>query len=748
MHLRRHISTAGVWIVLLLSCPAARAIPVVPGPVVAESAGASLAAVLDQVNSLRKKDPAAALRLGEPAWQAGPPGSERNELGLALMAAAGAAEQPQMVLEIGERLQAAALTPAQRLHLFNFLTYYAWAAHDAARVKALEPGVSALEKQQPEKQQAIATLWQQIAASYTMLQDSADAMRTARLAIAKAPHPPNLVDYTAYQFIAMAYIRQGKMPEAIEAMLAADNAGKALKQPDDPTLLQNFSGLFMYTKDWRKAIEYGERAEAAATSPEQQQAILGNLGGAWQELHDYPRAEANYAKALRIARANKLAVPALLNNMADLLQQQNKPAQALPLLKEAAAQFEHDGAKASAATAWSNIGAALASLGQRQAAVPAFVRSLALFTAADDVARRLELYPRMIDNLAALGQYREALALMRDFKRLDDEHVTVASNTRVAKLESVIELERKNTQLARAAREHEKQQLALTQSQARQQRQQLITKAMLAALLLIAAVAAWSIRQSRIRQRLNRALSRKNVEIEAQHRDLVSLNATIRQQSEEDALTGLRNRRFGVAWLERLADAQLQARRSGAVPVPTLVMLLDIDHFKQVNDQHGHEAGDHALLHFADILRECSRQSDTLVRWGGEEFLWICEGSSIAEAESLFARVRERLQQAPLMLRGHEVAITVSMGFTRFPVWPQATGDWAFCLRMADAALYRAKTAGRDRWVGLVAGKAAAIPAQELCVREASAAELEARGCLALLTAASEHTAPTEPDAA
>lgn len=735
MSMYRCLLGAGVLLALwALPWQAATAAQGVPAAGTSATSGVPAASVLAQVKALRDKDPAGALRIGEPYWQAGKPTGARVELGLELMAAAAAAEQPQKVLEIGEPLRGAALTPAQRLRLLNLLTYYAWAAHDAARIKALETEVAVLERQLPDKAEAIATLWQKLAGSYTMLDDGDDAMRTARMAIAKAPRHPGKIDYTSNQFIAMAYIRQGKMPEAIEAMLAADRAGKAMKQPDDPTLLQNFSGLFMYTKNWRKAIEYGERALAAATLPAQQQAILANIGGAYQELGDDPRAEANYAHALRIARANKLSVPALLNNMADLLQKQNKPAQALPLLQEAAAQFEHDGQKASAATAWSNIGAALASQGQHEAAAQAFSKSLALFTAADDVQRRLELYPRMVGNLAALGRYREALALMREFKQVNDEHVTVASNTRVAKLESVIELERKNTQLARMEREREKQQVALTTSKTQQQRQRLVTDAMLAALLLIAVVAALSIRQSRVRQRLNQALALKNAEIETQHRDLAKLNETIRQQSEEDALTGLRNRRFGQAWLERLAAAQFEARHRDSPTMPVLVMMLDIDHFKQVNDLHGHAAGDHALMHFAEILCDCSRQSDVLVRWGGEEFLWICPGTPISEAESLFARLRQRLQRAPLVLQGAVVPITVSMGFSLFPLWPEATGDWAFSLRMADAALYRAKTSGRDRWVGLIAGKSAVMTMeQEHGAREASVDELETRGHITAL---------------
>jgi diguanylate cyclase (GGDEF)-like protein len=734
----RTLSITGAWLVVAAYAGPATAASTAPAPArsAATADAPSIATVLARVQALQARNPAAALQAGLQAWQAGPPQGARIELGLHLIAAADALRQPAQAVAIGARLLPAALTPTQRLRLLWHLCESMWATRDLARVRALEPQITTLRSQLPGQAQAIAELWRKLSSSYLMLDDTRDALRTARIALATAPRHPSMVDYWANQLIAVVYVKSDELPKAIAALQAADRAGKALGLPDRVSLMLNFNALYMYAKNWPKAIEYGQRAMAAGPDPAQQVAILANVGGAYQELGDFPRAGATYAHALRIARAHQLPAPSLLNNMADLLQKQNQPAQALPLLQQAAREFERAGSTSEAATAYSNIGAALAGLDQHAAAERAYAKSLALFTAADDVQRRLELYPRMVDNLVALGRYRDALSVMRAYKKLHDVHVTVQSNTQMAKLEAVIELERRNAELAQAQREHDRQQAALVRAKALEQRQLLTTEAMLAALLLLAAVAALSIRQSRVRKCLNQSLAMKNAEIETQYRDLTRLHDTISRQSEEDALTGLRNRRYGQAWLERLAAAHLEARRKGSPLMPALVMLLDIDHFKKVNDRHGHEAGDHALKHFAGILRECSRQADILVRWGGEEFLWACPGTPISEAQHLFARVRERLQQTPLILRGDRVSLTVSMGFSLFPLWPEATGDWAFCLRMADTALYRAKTSGRDRWTGLIAGKLAQAMDHERCAREASVDELEARGCLTALAEA------------
>lgn len=694
-------------------------------------------AVLTRVRALQDRDPLAALRVGLPAWQAGvTEGRQRIELGLALMAAADAAKQRKQVVAIGERLTGATLTPEQRLRLLGFMTMDIWATGKIASVKALEHDIIALQSQLPGKAADIAELWRRLASSYMILQDWSAGYRSARLAIATAPRHPSRIDYFANQLIAVADVRRGELPQALQAMMAADHAGKALGLPDDPMMLLNFSGLFMYTHNWPGAIAYAQRALAAHPTPQQRISILGNIGGAYEEMNDYPHAMAAYSEALRIAKANGLSAPGVLNNLGDLLQRQHQQAQALPLLQEAATESAHAGDVTDAATIYSNIGAALASLGRHQDAARAYTHSLALFGKADDVQRKLELYPRIVDNLAAMGSYRQALSVMREYMKLYEAHVTVQSKTLITKLQSMIELEQQKAQLAEAQREHTMQQVALAKAKALEQRQRLVVFGMLGMLLLIAAVAAWNIRASRMRMRLNQALAAKNNEIESQHRNLAVLNETIRKQSEEDALTGLSNRRSGQACLERLAAVFVDAQRKGNPVTPVLIVLLDIDHFKQVNDLHGHEAGDRALMHFAEILRDCSRQSDVLARWGGEEFLWICPDTPLSEASSIFNRVAERLHQQPMTLRNGMTRLSVSMGFSLFPLWPQAGGDWAISLRVADAALYRAKLSGRGRWMGFSAGMRISDLAQDPSLREADIDVLETRECLVSLAAA------------
>jgi len=685
-----------LWWGVLAPCAAAQT-AAAPACAPAQALPACVAAV-------RAEDPAAALRMGKPAWDAAVDKRGQVPLGLELVDAASAAGQPETVVVIGSALLTRPLSPQQRLRLFKKLNGAIWQPRDAARIAELEADMRRLERDLPDDPH-IAELWRLLAACYYRIGAQKDALRVARIALSRVHKHPDLVEYNANQIVFIVSSQQGRMPDAIAALLEAERVGKALGKPDDAMLLNNATGLFSYAGEWEKAITYGQRALAAydAKPPKElsRAAVLDNLGSAYDGAGELQRAEAIYRQALAAARVDPTAsLISPLNNLADVLRRLHHPQEALPLLHEAVAIMENatqngeHGDHGAAAIIHSNLGTTLVDLGQREAAVAAFTRSHQLFAESDNVTRRLELYPPMIDNFDALGRDREALALMREYKAVNDEAVNVESKTRIAQLESAVDLARKNSELAALGRTRAAEQAAYAQLQAREQRQRSVLYGLLAALLALAGFFLLKVREGRIRRRINAELARKSDEIQAQHRELEELNALIRRQSEEDALTGLRNRRFVTAWLQA---------REGAVPAqarePVLVALLDIDHFKRVNDLHGHEGGDHALMHLSDLLRDCARGSDVVARWGGEEFLWLCPGGTLADAPVLFRRLRERLHAEPLLRPTGTVSLTVSMGVSLFPAQPG--GDWSLSLRIADAALYHAKRDGRDRWVAL-----------------------------------------------
>jgi diguanylate cyclase (GGDEF)-like protein len=184
--------------------------------------------------------------------------------------------------------------------------------------------------------------------------------------------------------------------------------------------------------------------------------------------------------------------------------------------------------------------------------------------------------------------------------------------------------------------------------------------------------------------------------------------AELREASTTDPLTGLRNRRYLDSRVT--SDLQLSLRhytegrhRSPDDEADLLVMLMDLDHFKRINDRHGHAAGDQVLVEFARRLRLVFRESDVLVRWGGEEFLALARGGARRGATELAARFNAAVREQPFTLpNGQPLSVTVSIGFAVFPLDPEAPRAWGWdaTLSLADAALYAAKAQGRDGYVG------------------------------------------------
>lgn len=159
-----------------------------------------------------------------------------------------------------------------------------------------------------------------------------------------------------------------------------------------------------------------------------------------------------------------------------------------------------------------------------------------------------------------------------------------------------------------------------------------------------------------------------------------------RHMMQEDWLTGAQNRR---AMDQVLGREVVRAKRSAT---KLTVAMMDIDHFKHVNDEFGHDAGDKLLQHLTLITKSVLRESDSLVRYGGEEFLIILPETDIKGGEFVMGRLQQAFQKNPLLYDGRTIQVTFSAGLARLN--PDENGH-AMVMR-ADAALYEAKNSGRN----------------------------------------------------
>jgi two-component system cell cycle response regulator len=177
--------------------------------------------------------------------------------------------------------------------------------------------------------------------------------------------------------------------------------------------------------------------------------------------------------------------------------------------------------------------------------------------------------------------------------------------------------------------------------------------------------------------------------------ELRQRNQELDHISRTDALTGLRNRRHVQEYLARLVSL---ARRTAE---PIAVLVVDVDHFKLVNDRHGHDAGDTVLRQVAERMARSVRLEDMVGRWGGEEFLVVLPNTAVAGAAELAERLRQVVAEAPCQLGGGDaVQVTISIGCAA-----SLTADAGTLVRSADTALYEAKEAGRNRVVVAASGE-------------------------------------------
>jgi diguanylate cyclase (GGDEF)-like protein len=211
-------------------------------------------------------------------------------------------------------------------------------------------------------------------------------------------------------------------------------------------------------------------------------------------------------------------------------------------------------------------------------------------------------------------------------------------------------------------------------------------------------------------------LRRRNEQLEAMVHErtkaLEVANAALEEASLVDPLTGLHNRRYLMA---TMPEEEARFRRTvqdyldrGESPLgrneDLILVMVDLDHFKQVNDAYGHPAGDQVLAQTAKALRSVTRDSDSLVRWGGEEFLLVAKRTDRSRgnliAENLCTAIREQVYTLP---EGRTIRMTASLGYAAFPFLehhPEAF-TWEDTLQVADQCLYSAKHSGRNGWVGV-----------------------------------------------
>jgi diguanylate cyclase (GGDEF)-like protein len=440
--------------------------------------------------------------------------------------------------------------------------------------------------------------------------------------------------------------------------------------PDDASYTLNaIANLYADSNvgEYDKAIDYyqqtferhrkaGSRGEMATT--------LFNIGSTQERKGDFAAALAQYQRALEIDASLDNGEGTAEENrvIGGVLVKMGRAPEALPHVEKALAWFQGSNDPDGVARVRLTRGIALRGAGRAADALVDLDASRGYFLAEKNERFLVRIAEERAKAFADLQRWKEAYeALGEQFtaQREIDRRVAEERTARLRVQFGTEQTERQNTKLQQ---ENQRRAAAL---QAAERERRLQNQVIVLGALLLALLAGLALRQILRSRRLH----------------VLALT---------DELTGLPNRRNILAFLDEHAQA---AKRSGQ---PLGVVSFDIDHFKKVNDVHGHDGGDRALRRIATVANTCLRDSDRLGRVGGEEFLLVLPNTEQATAVEIAERLRKAIEAAAFDEVAPGARMAVSLGVA---AWDSGHDTTAVLMKRADEALYLAKEGGRNRVV-------------------------------------------------
>ncbi len=470
--------------------------------------------------------------------------------------------------------------------------------------------------------------------------------------------------------------RLGDAAAALQAGLeAARQAATSGSPMDKLRSLNQLSSVHMLRRDFGAALQNLDEAMARARAIGNQQYVVSLLidqSYAYASTHDRRREFVALQEALGLARRIKDEGSELvaLNNLAHYYNGDpgtHAKAYAHALEGEKLARRLDD--TVMVAFTRVNRGVAMVHLGQAEAGIALAREGVATVQGLNMPLEATDLLEQLSIAYEAAGRYGEAITTLREQQQSLEQVAQRQNDTAAQEQQSRFDADRRALEIERLEVQQQRDTAEAT-ARALQQR----AWGVAAFALLLGGV----------------LIGRGLMQVQRRNRRLQVANDQLDAQASRDALTGAFNRRH--------AEQRLAAEPAAAMGL----VLLDVDHFKQVNDRHGHATGDAVLQAVARRLQDGLRGSDALVRWGGEEFLLMLPGCEADALEGPVARALARLGGGPVTLPdGTTLTVTASAGAS---VWPAHAGQrWQDAVGLADQALYLAKQAGRNRAVCVMA---------------------------------------------
>ena len=477
--------------------------------------------------------------------------------------------------------------------------------------------------------------------------------------------------------IARALLTLGQFKQctirALEALQVAEAVGAPAVKAESQFLL---GFVNRELQQYKEALRLFQASSNTARRAGNEARLLRAINEEANVLHFLGRTEEGIERkriALELAEAagDISGRASIENDMGFLLATEDRNEEALAAFLDAFETFQELGYLREASTTAANAAGILLALDRPLEATTWAERSLELAQAGDLPMVEEMALQTLASIEATLGDHARAFETLDRAYQLGQRTLRTETGRTINDLEARFEAERRQAEL-----EHEQ-----TVHELELKREKIRRRLWFAAFVALAIVLMLLTNQYRLKARAHREITQAKDDLEAAHKRLDELART-------DSLTGLANRREAET---RLAA---EVRRFERSHQSFAVLMLDIDHFKRINDVHGHDIGDRVLENFAEVLRTSTRSIDLIARWGGEEFLLVLPGTDLRGAGVVADSIRKRLANTPFTVGDRPFPVTATVGISLYH-----GEEVAALLKRADDALYEGKRAGRDRVV-------------------------------------------------
>ena len=483
-----------------------------------------------------------------------------------------------------------------------------------------------------------------------------------------------------------SYAEQGNYPVALIRLQSAVELAQKVENDKVPlaSALNALTLFYTQVREYEKAWEtLGETFEVSETlnSPGRMAIANNTEYGLAVDTQQYKRGMRALLANLDLTRkiGAKRMIATTLVNLSDINLKLHDFPTALRFANEASAAARDASDDANEATARINAGQAYMGTNKVAEGKKSFALGMAYYEKTGDKPELQALLTEYGEALERAGDYQGAVEAYHRERQISNELFESQRKKTMWELQEKYDTEKKKRQIEQLSHENQAKGAELT---ARRLQQRIWW--LLAVVFALAAVIV-GLLYRKVRQ-ANAQLEVKNLELKA--------------QSSLDPLTALYNRRHFQDYMR--THNQVERRGANGEDIVGALFLLDVDHFKHVNDTYGHAAGDAVLKMIAESLRIALRETDMIVRWGGEEFLAFLPAIPRNGVDEIARRILNCVSSQPVPFQTHMIHVNVSVGFAPFPLAPGGLPlPWERAVNLVDMALYLAKAHGRNRAYGV-----------------------------------------------